>query len=223
MRHRLTALLLAGAAVLSCSVALDFDRSYPQREAALVGILDVMPPAGDHEHPDPSLCPDFCREFKDCLGEECHYMRVLDGELERRALQRCVEDCEETGTLVRSQALWVADHCAEARQLFMSANPQWAQQCDILVERCATICKDDGFMRCTGIAGDCETQCQAMPLSFWVCVQAAADRDLELCEGLRTCRSGVEPVGGDDRSGPTRDGKRPRDRVGGGDRPSPDD
>ena len=155
--------------VVGCSVALDFDRSYPGGFSFGAGILPA-PLQGERD--DPALCTPFCEAFFDCLSDgHCHVYTLLRDVPHDRPVRECVEECEAQGGLTASQLEHSRANvnCDNMAQDFFEFDPAFEASCNgTKGDQCQQMCRA-GVAGCPGFALNCQTQCEGLPASFWSC------------------------------------------------------
>lgn len=209
---------LALALGAGCSVALDFDRTYPKPESANAwpGAFLKDPNPGEKPFEGAQLataCDSFCDAYLECLGQKdiCHYIWALPEDssnpeiASRDALASvCVEACKADGTLVQSQLTSVADNRAECNQVaraVVQADPQSRANCDVLKHECEALCEPgsggDSIAKCYTVTKrnivSCSDNCENQGLEYLYCVQTSQPQEVEICTRTAACDQFYRP------------------------------
>jgi hypothetical protein len=163
-----------GAAVGGCSIALDFDRTYPTTARGYfpAGFLP-RPESGEQpirEEGQYGACEAFCAAFVDCLAdpEVCHGLAATTEETEslcdkpdsepgeqkpqsRQYLRDvCKDGCIGAKSLTPSQLGAVIDDqdsCEDIAKRFVKSEVNAPLvQCDRIKTKCAKLCEDGGLL-----------------------------------------------------------------------------
>lgn len=200
-----------GAAVGGCSIALDFDRTYPKPTGLSFPSAHIKAP-NEGEVPLTggallTACTNFCEAYVGCLADkkECHYLWALPGDsgesgictpepgADKQALVvQCASDCKDLGTLTSSQ-LKSIQNPGECQQVAKSVLNEDDSACDVLLDECDALCDPksgpDGLAGCglLGMTNDaCKRICEAQNTLFFECMYCGTGGQ-SLCDDAVTC------------------------------------
>lgn len=208
---RLSAAVLAlvGFTAMGCSIALDFDRSFPT-QGVFPGAYIKAPNDGESALSAGALetgCGDFCEAYLGCLGQPdvCHYIWSLPAKSEVLCrepgvtgqddlVRRCASDCVDAGTLTKSQLASI-NNAGECRQVALAVVAEDPAACTVLQDECRALCTpaagQTSLAECNGLPGlnsrNCETVCESQSAVFFECVNCQPTETQGLCASAQTC------------------------------------
>lgn len=211
-----TLLVLGG-----CSIALDFDRTFPT-QGDYPGAYLKAPNKGEPALTGTQLevsCLTFCKSYIGCLGQPdiCHYISALpEGDVESACtggqeflgkavlINRCAEDCQTAGTLTQSQ-LSSIQNTGECREVAAKVVKEDQAACTPLIEECKAYCNPPAgsasLADCTGLIGlnkrNCQSICENQSVLFFGCINCQPPSQ-GLCNSAQTCAAEYyRPLGQD--------------------------
>ena len=221
LRSRLAFLTPALLALGGCSIALDFDRTFPAQGDFPGGYLKP-PKEGQVPLTGTELelgCRTFCKSYIGCLGQPdvCHYVSALpEGEVESACtggqeflgkqvlINRCAADCETAGTLTQIQ-LDSIQNFAECREVAKAVVGDDLAACTPLIEECKAYCNPPAgsvsLADCSGLPGlrdgNCQRLCENQGVLFFGCINCQPPSQ-GLCASAETCAMEYyRPLGSD--------------------------
>lgn len=214
----------AGAliALAGCSIALDFDRSFPTQGVFPAAYLKAPNP-GEAPYEKglarDTACGDFCEAYIGCLGQKdvCHFIWSLPDDSEvlcrepgvpgkRDLITTCTSDCGAAGTLTPSQ-LKAVQNAGECRELAMAVKNDDPTACTPLQEECKALCNPPAgqasLSSCDGLPGlnerNCIAVCENQSYLFFECVNCQPTAEQGLCASALTCKKDYYQALGVDR------------------------
>lgn len=210
LRSLVAASLPALLALTGCSIALDFDRTFPTQGDFPGGYLKA-PNAGEAALKGTQLeigCLTFCESYIGCLGQPdiCHYISALpEGDVESACtggqeflgkqvlINRCAADCESAGTLTASQ-LKSIENVAECRAVAKQVAALDQAACNPLKDECTAYCNppagSESLADCTQLPGlrdvNCQNVCENQGVLFFGCINCQPPSQ-SLCASAGTC------------------------------------
>lgn len=221
LRSRLALLTPPLLAFGGCSIALDFDRSFPT-QGDFPGAYLKAPNEGEAALKGTQLevgCLTFCESYIGCLGQPdiCHYISALpEGDVESACtggqeflgkqvlVNRCAEDCQTAATLTQSQ-LKSIQNSGECRAVAKTVADLDRPACEPLIEECKAYCNPPAgsasLADCTGLPGlrdgNCQRICENQSVLFFGCINCQPPSQ-GLCASAETCAMEYyRPLGSD--------------------------
>jgi hypothetical protein len=197
-------------ALTGCSIALDFDRTFPTQGDFPGGYLKA-PKAGEAALEGTQLevgCLTFCKSYVACLAQPdiCHYISALpDGDVasactggqeflgKQVLINRCAEDCETAATLTPTQLMSI-QNAAECREVARAVVAPDQAACNPLKDECTAYCNPPAgsasLADCEKLPGlrdgNCQRLCENQSVLFFGCINCQPPEQ-SLCASAETC------------------------------------